>query len=233
MSFRLLTKLIEKNMDKKKIITIVSIVIVLLVVGVVIWYSSPKLIRSISSSEKAKTVEEILVIPETTNVEVSFGRTPTTDKYKVPLTPASGGDRVIVPNATLTLKDSFNLALPNALAWASDADLIYLTSGGAVTLEGKSSQWQVTFGSSKTKKGYEIIIQGDKIVSEKEILSTEYGYSLPGNWYDADEAIKSIQTLPQFIGATISSINFFYNIDGERWGYALGTSNGTTSMPVR
>jgi hypothetical protein len=39
--------------------------------------------------------------------------------------------------------------------------------------------------------------------------------------------------LPQFEGATASSINFFYNMDGKRWSYAISTSKGTTSMPVK
>lgn len=218
--------------SKNKII-IVSVVIVVLIAGVVLWYTSPIFKKSITIFEKPKVVEETLVIPDTKLVEVAAGRTPTTDKYAVPLVPVTEGDKVVVPNAIVTLKGSYDLALVNAQVWSKDAALVFLTSQGAVTLEGKSSMWQVVFGSASKKKGYEVIIQGDKIVSEKEIPSTEYGYDLPTNWYDADEAIKSLQDLPQFATATVSSINFFYNQDGKRWGYALGTSQGTTSMPVR
>ena len=219
--------------QKSKIIIVSTIVVILLVVGLGLWYRSPSFKKTMTIFEKPKVVEETLVIPTNTQVEVNDGRIPTTDKYAVPLVPVSEGEKVVVPNAVVTLKGSFDIALPNAIKWSKDAKLILLTSGGAVTLEGKSSQWQVTFGSLLKKKGYEIVIQADKIVSEKEISSTEYGYSLPTNWYDANEAIKSLQTLPQFSKATISSINFFYNKDGKRWGYALGTSAGTTSMPVR
>ncbi|OGI85867.1 hypothetical protein A3A05_00715 [Candidatus Nomurabacteria bacterium RIFCSPLOWO2_01_FULL_41_12] len=219
--------------QKNKIIIIVLILIVVVVLGMLIWGKSFLFKNLGIVFEKPKVVEETLVIPETKAVEAVVGRTPSTDKYAVPLVPTTEGEKVIVPNAVLTLKGSYDVALPKAQAWAKDAKLVFLTSQGAVTLEGKSSSWQVAFGSASKKKGYEVIIQGDKIVSEKEIPSTEYGYDLPTNWYDAGEAIVSLQTLPQFADATVSSINFFYNKDGKRWGYALGTSRGTTSMPVR
>lgn len=183
--------------------------------------------------EKPVVVEEALKIPETKLVDTAVARAPSTTHYAVPLVPVTEGQKVVVPGAVLTLKESFVAAKPTAEAWAKDAKLVVLTSQGAVTLEGKSSMWQVIFGSLSKKKGYEVIIQGDKIVSEKEIPTQEYGYDLPTNWYDAKDAFLSIQTLPQFADATVSSINFFYNRDGKRWGYALGTSRGTTSMPVR
>lgn len=218
---------------KTKIILTVSILIIIIAFGIFMWRTSPSFKNAVTFFEKPKVVQETLVIPETKIVEGVVGRTPSTTHYAVPLVPVTEGDKVVVPGATLTLKKSFEVALPKAEVWAKDAKLVFLTSQGAVTLAGESSMWQVVFGSLAKKKGYEIIIQGDKIVSEKEIPSQEYGYDLPVNWYDAGEAIRSIQTLPQFVDATVSSINFFYNRDGKRWGYALGTSRGTTSMPVR
>lgn len=219
--------------QKNKIIIIVSIIIVASVLGVFMWNKSPSLKNITTIFEKPKVVEETLIIPDTKAVVGATARTPSTEHYAVPLVPTSEGQKVVVPNAVLTLKQSYDVALPKAEAWAKDAKLVFLTSQGAVTLEGKSSSWQVAFGSLLKKQGYEVIIQGDQIVSEKEIPSAEYGYALPTNWYDAEEAIISLQTMPQFADATVSSINFYYNRDGKRWGYALGTSRGTTSMPVR
>ena len=63
--------------------------------------------------------------------------------------------------------------------------------------------------------------------------STSYGYTLPQNWYDSGDALLSLKTEPQFKDATVSSLNFYYNEDGKRWAYALSTSNGTLSMPVK
>jgi|SRR3989344_819096 len=219
--------------QKNKIIIIVLVLVVIIVLSLLVFGKSSLFKGVATFYEKPKVVEEILVIPETKAVEAVAGRTPSTDKYAVPLVPTTEGEKVVVPNAVLTLKGSYDVALIKAQVWAKDAKLVFLTSQGAVTLEGKSSSWQVAFGSITKKKGYEVIIQGDKVVSEKEIPSTEYGYDLPANWYDADEAVRSLQGLPQFADATVSSINFFYNKDGKRWGYALGTSRGTTSMPVR
>lgn len=219
--------------QKNKIILIASVIIIVIVLGVFIWSKSSLFKNLTTIFEKPKVVVETLVIPDTKSVADGAARIPSTDKYAVPLVPTSEGEKVVVPGAVLTLKQSYDVALPKAEVWAKDAKLVFLTSQGAVTLEGKSSMWQVAFGSLLKKKGYEIIIQGDKIVSEKEIPSTEYGYDLPTNWYDAGDAIISLQAEPQFANATVSSINFFYNRDGKRWGYALGTSAGTTSMAVK
>ena len=221
-------------MTKKNKIIVVSVVLVLVLVFVLYMLGALPSFKKITTVfEKPKTVQETLVIPDTKVVEGIAGRTPSTDKYAVPLVPTSEGQKVIVPGAVLTLKNSFNVAEPVALVWSKDAKLVFITSQGAVTLNGESSMWQVMFGSLSKKKGYEVIIQGDKVVSEKELSSVEYGYGLPTDWYDAKDAIVSLQTLPQFANATVSSINFFYNRDGKRWGYALSTSQGTTSMPVR
>ena len=220
-------------MTPKNKIIIASVIVIASALGVYLWQTSPSFKKAVTFYEKPHVVEETLVIPETKLVEMAAGRTPSTDRYAVPLVPETEGDKVVVPNAVLTLKGSYEVAKPKAGAWAPDAKLVFLSSQGAVTLEGKSSMWQVVFGSLSEKKGYEVIIQGDKIVSEKEIPTAEYGYNLPTNWYDANEAIGSIQSLPQFADATVSSINFFYNRDAKRWGYALGTSRGTTSMPVK
>lgn len=223
----------EEN-TSNKIFWIGGVVAVVAVAfGAYFFFSTEIIEEKFPVLEKPVVVEEALIIPDTKQVAVAAGRTPSTEHYAVPLVPTTEGEKVIVPGATLTLKGGYDVAKPKAEAWAKDAKLVFLTSQGAVTLEGKSSMWQVVFGSLSKKKGYEVVVQGDKIVSEKEIPSTEYGYDLPTNWYDAGEAIVSIQSLPQFADATVSSINFFYNRDGKRWGYALGTSRGTTSMPVR
>ena len=219
---------------KNKIIVLVPIfIITAFILGVFLWNIHPSFQKTITFFQQPKTVIETLTIPNTKVVDEAVGRTPSTDHYAVLLVPVTEGDKVVVPGAVFTLKKSFDVAQPVAIAWAKDAKLVFLTSQGAVTLTGESSMWQVVFGSLSEKKGYEVIVEGDKVVSEKEIFSTEYGYDLPINWYDADEAIKSIQSLPQFAEATISSINFYYNKDSKRWGYALGTSKGTISMPVR
>lgn len=219
--------------EKHKIVLIASAVLVAILVGGYLWRTSPTFKRTVTFYEKPKVIQETLTIPDTKAIGTVFGRTPSTEHYAVPLAPVTEGDKVIVENAILTLKGSFETALPKAEVWAKDAKLVLVTSQGAVTLEGKSSMWQVVFGSLSKKKGYEVIIQGDSIISEKELPTEEYGYGLPVDWYDADEAIRSIQFLPQFADATVSSINFFYNRDGKRWGYVLSTSRGTTSMPVR
>lgn len=132
-----------------------------------------------------------------------------------------------------TLKEGYALALPEGEQWSPDAKLVYVRSLGTVTTLGVSSGWEVAFGSAVKKKGYVVSIVRGAVTDKKEVASSSFGYSLPKEWYDAGEAIRSIQTLPQFRDATISGINFYYNEDGKRWGYAISSSNGTVSIPVR
>lgn len=132
-----------------------------------------------------------------------------------------------------TLKEGFAIAEPVALEWAEDAKLVYIRSLGTVTVEGISSGWEVAFGSTTSKNGYMISVVNGLVAGKKEISTMPSGYALPTNWYDAGDAVKSIQTLPQFSESTISGINFYYNEDGKKWGYAISSSNGTVSVPVR
>jgi len=176
-------------------------------------------------------VDEKLIIPETTKVVPNAGRVVEQGIIEAPLNPDRG--TVVSARAILTLKGGYEKASVEALVWAPDAALIFERSLGVVTAEGKSGEWQVTFGSKAKKAGFEVLVYGDTIAAKKEIDSTSYGFALPQNWYDSEDALLSLRTLPQFETATVSSINFYYNADENKWGYALATSNGTVSMPVK
>ena len=158
---------------------------------------------------------------------LSSSLVPTKKEYEIIITE---GEKVVVTKAVLTVKGSYDKSRSEAEAWSKDAKLVFVKSLGAVTLEGKSSQWQLVFSSpTKSKKGYEVIIQEDNIVSKKEIDSNAVGGTVPSTLKDSDYAIKTLQDLPQFSDATVSSISLYYNSDGGVWRYALATSRGTTS----
>lgn len=223
-------------MENKKIIYIIGgIVAVLIVLGV--FYAtgiiSPSVLQKVGLVKGPRVIEENLVIPETQKITGGEGKTINGGAVEVALVPKNDAEKVVVTKAVLTVKGSYNLVVPEAQKWASDAKLVFVKSLGAINLEGKSSQWQIVF-VSKTKigKGYEIIIQTDQIVSKKEIPSKATGADLPKSWYDSDGAIKSLQTLPQFSDATVSSITFSFDLDSKKWIYALSTSKGATAMTV-
>lgn len=212
---------------------LVSVIIVVLIIYLFNPFNLfPTLKKVEQPAPKARVIEDEPIIPQTEQVSPVDGRIIEKGKYDIPLVPKSEEEEVVVVKAKLTVKGSYDLAGDKAKEWSEDAKLVFIKSLGAVDLEGKSSGWQVVFGSKAKKMGYEIIIQADKIFSQKEIKSDSYGYDLPENWYDSGSAIASLQELPQFSDATVSSITFYYNIDGKNWGYALATSRGTTSMPV-
>lgn len=195
------------------------------------WLSQNGYLPAAIVPAPVKVVEEKLVIPATVDVPKAAGRVAEEGAVSAPINPEKG--TVVSARAVLTLKGGYDKALPEATTWAPDAALVFEKSLGVVTAEGKSGEWQVTFASKTKKAGYEVIVYGDAVASKKEILSDSYGEPLPENWYDSGDALVSLRALPQFGDATVSSINFYYNSDGKRWGYALATSNGTVSMPVR
>jgi len=151
----------------------------------------------------------------------------------VPLAPKNDKERIVVQNAILTIRNGHKQIMPEIEKWASDAKLVYARSLGSVSSDGKSSVWQYVFASKEKKLGREISIEGNVVASQKEVPASSLGHAIPNNWYDSSDAIIALQTLPQFSAATLSAISFYFNEDSQIWEYALVTSRGTVSMPVR
>lgn len=225
----------EETNNKK--ITIVLIAVVAVAgIAIVLYFFKPSVLNIITKpigidAERPVVVEENLVIPNTERVTGSDARTVQGGAVAVALVPKTDGEKVIVEKAVLTVKGSHELAFAEAGVWARDAKPAFIKSLGAVTLDGKSSQWQILFSSaSKKGKGYEVIIQADQVVSQKEIDSNTTGADLPGSWMDSGLAVQTLQAMPQYASASISTINFFYNVDAKEWRYGFSTSIGVTSV---
>lgn len=207
-----------------------AVVIIILVLAVYFWQTSPSFKKAVTFLEKPTVITENIVIPNTTRTMTSDARVASGDKYAVPLVPKTNGEEVIVPNAVLTLRESYNLASVEGEKWATDAKLVYIKSLGAVTLEGKSSTWQVVMGSRTKGMGYEVIIQGSAVLSQKEVDSKDYGGTIPEIWKDLAVVIKELQSHPLYQNATVSEVNFYYNTDNKKWYYAIATSKGMSSI---
>lgn len=226
-------------MQQKNLIIILAAIIVVALSALGIYMFYPQAFKFLQTEPtaiertKPKVIEDQLIIPETKEVSAIQGRTVENGKVEVQLVPKNEGEKVVVTKAVLTVKGSQELALKEAQAWAGDAKLVFVKSMGAITLDGKSSQWQVAFSSVGKKKGYEVIIYGDQVASKKEVETIGGGADLPKAWNDSDVAIKTLQEMPQFSSASISSINFFYNSDAKEWRYSISTSLGTTSVSVQ
>lgn len=220
----------------KKIIYIVGGVVVLAVILIILYFMgiiSPGLVKKVTFQKTPQVIEENLVIPDTQKVTGSDGRVVEKGNVETPLVPKDDGEKIIVAKAILTLKGSYDKALGEAKNWADDAKLVFVKSLGAVTLEGKSSQWQIVFAAkSKTKKAYEVIIQADQIVSKKEIDSTAVGADVPKTWVDSGEAVKILQLMPQYSSVSVSAITLFYDHNSKGWNYGFITSIGATSIKL-
>lgn len=228
------------NENQKKIITLLIIVFCLALLALVGYLSfshkpviAPK--NATSTDAMGEVVDEHFFIPDTRMIEFNEGSIISPGVYNTKLVPATSEERIIVTTAKLSLKQSYNLALPSVTKWSSDAKLVFIKSLGVLTLEGRTGEWQVIFSSVIKQRDYELIIQEDKIVAQKEIMSKVVGYDLPLNWYDSNDAILSLQSLPQFSSDSISSISFYHNPDQSYWAYGLAIAEGqkTTSMWVK
>ncbi len=224
-----------KTFFKNKRYQYTAIVVGVIIIALLIYIFDlfPDLAKKFGFGQKGKVIEENLIIPDTKKVTVIEGRFASQGIYQTPLVPKSDKDRIIVPNAIITIKGSHDISRNEAEKWSADVKPIFIKSLGAITLEGKSGAWQVVFGSKAKKSGYEIIVQGDKIIFQKEISSDSFGYDLPISWRDSDKVISVLQILPQFSDATISAISLYYNTDGKVWRYILTTSRGLTSTSAQ
>lgn len=226
-------------MENKKIIYIVAGIIVVAVVLIVLYFMgiiSPSSLEKVGFKKGPQVVEENLVIPDTQKITGSEGRKVESGNVNVPLVPKTEAEKMIVAKAVLTVKGSYNLAFPEAQKWSSDAKPAFIKSLGAVTLDGKSSQWQLVFSSKlKIKKGYEIIVQGDQIVSKKEIDSAAKGVDFPANMPDSGEFVKKLQERPAFSDATLSSFLLASTPESTdaKWWFSINTSKGVVTFEVR
>ncbi|HAS84531.1 MAG TPA: hypothetical protein DCS23_00435 [Candidatus Yonathbacteria bacterium] len=220
---------------KNKIILIVSVLIVASVLGVYLWRTSPIFRKTVTFFEKPVVVTETIKVPETKFITGGEGWYANSDAYKVPLAPEREGEKVVVAGAVLSPRGAYLIALPIAQAWSADAKLVLIKSLSAVTLEGKSQGWQIVLGSRTKKKGYEVVVEGETIVSKKEVPSSSYGADVPKNFADRDAvwAIAQLATNPQFKEATMTGLNFTYNLDAKAWDYIIANSFGGTEVRVR
>ena len=224
--------------QKNKIILVAVLVIVS--VGLV-YIFKPNLLNVFTQQigidvGRPMVVDEKPIIIETTEIKSSDRFNVVDGNTQTPLVPKSDGDRVVVTKATFTVKGAYDFSKTEASQWSENAKLAYVKSLGAITLDGRSSQWQVIYVSSdkdKKDKGYEIVVFGDQILSKKEIDASFVGADITENIKDSDKAIVVLQELPQYSSATLSAINFYYNSDVKGWRYNLVTSSGAVTVPAK
>ena len=217
---------------KKNLVIIIALAVLVIVGGVLFWNSARKE-RKITVRGTPRVIEEHITIPDTQAVNEADARLLEQGAVAVPLVPKSEEEKVIIPQAELTLKEGYALAADAARQWDDAALLVFVKSLGTVTLEGKSSSWQAMFSSSGKKNiGYEVILQGKNIVSKKEIASEASGAAIPQNWKDLEEIIRELQQHPLYQDASITAASFHLNPDNKKWYYGILTSKGASTIAV-
>lgn len=231
----------EETNNKK--ITIVLITVVAVAgFAIVLYFFKPSVLNIITKpigidATRPTVIEnEILIIPDTQKITGAEGKAIEKGAVEVLLTPQNEGEKIVVPKAVLTVVGAYDAAKGEAEKWSGDALLVFIKSLGAVTLDGKSSQWQAVFSSTAKKgKGYEIIIQGDSIVSQKELDSFAKGVVFLVGMKDSGDFIKEMQSMPHLEGATISSMLLSSKPEStdSKWRFSISTSKGTATFQIR
>lgn len=182
--------------------------------------------------KRERVIQEEIILPQTSEVTPTEGQYFAREGVAVPLVPPAD-EEIVLSRPAQTIKAAYALAEPAALRWAPDAKLHFIRSLSTVTPQGTCSAWQIIFASQKRERGYEVLVQDAEVRSVKEVVSIARGAYLPSAWYDSDEAVRSIATLPQFASSTLSGLTFFYNPDAGEWRYGIATTFGNTSMRVK
>lgn len=213
--------------------TFIIVVLVVLIIGGGIAFWGSRTGRRVAVQGSPRVIEETLVVPDTQTVHEADARMLEQGAVAVPLVPKSEEEKVIVPHAELTLKGGYAAAALVAKQWDSTALLVFVKSLGTVTLDGKSSSWQVMFSSpNKKSAGYEVILQGKEIVSKKEVASEASGAAIPKNWKDLGEVISELQQHPLYQNASVTAASFHLNPDNKKWYYNILTSQGASAIAV-
>ncbi len=216
----------------KKLLAILAAILFL--AGVLVFVQSRTFRRLAPMLTGGRVIEEDLSIPDLKNANGIDGRSLNASPYLTPLAPKSASERVVIPLAKLTLKQGLLLSQANAGNWSSDAKLIYAKSFGAVTLDGKSSQWLYVFGSERKESASGIVVRGDKVIAELELATSEYGHELPREWLDAKEHISSLAASPDFAERSIGGLSLYYNEDSGAWSFGIALDKGqSVSAPLK
>src|SRR3989344_5382824 len=201
---------------KKNLIIIITLVVLVAVAGVLFWNSTRKE-RKITVQGTPRIIEEHITIPDTREVNEADARLLEQGAVAVPLVPKSEEEKVIIPQAELTLKEGYAAAADAARQWDDAALPVFIKSLGTVTLEGKSSSWQTMFSSpDKENIGYQVILQGKSIVSKKEV----------------GEVIRVLQQPPLYQDASLTAASFHLNPDNKKGYYGILTSKGASTIAV-
>jgi hypothetical protein len=210
-------------------------VIALIVVAIFLFKGGDNGVKKVINVKtfKGQIINDTIKIPNTVQISSNEGEIVPRGEYNIKLQPRFESEQVFISKAKLTLKEAYGLATVDAYKWAGDEKLVFIKSNGALGLDGRSSSWQLVYGSNEKNRNYEIIISEDKIVSAKELNSAVSGFDLPQNWYDSYEAIISLGALPQFKEETVSAISFYYSEAESSWAYGLANGDKTTAMWVK
>lgn len=228
--------------NNKKITIVLIVVVVMALLAILLYFFKPSVLNIITKPIGIDTTRptvidnEQLVIPDTQKITGAEGRVIEKGSVEVLLTPQNEGEKIVVPKAILTVVGVYDMAKGEAEKWSGDTLPVFIKSLGAVTLDGKSSQWQAVFSSTAKKgKGYEIIIQGDAIVSQKELGSSAKGVVFPVGMKDSGDFIKEMQGMPHLEGATISSMILSSKPEStdSKWRFSISTSKGTATFQIR
>lgn len=128
-------------------------------------------------------------------------------------------------------RNAFDIALPEAQKWQSDAKMVFLNSIGPIGETGRSNNWGVAFASKNVKgKVYLVNVVDYKIISAGETLYTGSGADFPENIISLEEAIKQFRQIKGNDNIEILGAEAIYGPALKVWYWGIKTPLGVTSV---
>lgn len=132
-----------------------------------------------------------------------------------------------------TVRNAFDIALPEARKWHADAVLASLVAR-QVGEKGRSDNWELVFVSPSTKgKGYLLRVEGQGVLSREEISYQGIGADFPVDLISPEEAIKQARQIKGYENVKIQGVEAIYGQGGKIWYWGVRTSKGVVSMKAR
>ncbi|GEM_PF-1742679 len=132
-----------------------------------------------------------------------------------------------------TPRNAYDIALPAARNWQTDAALAFLESGVAGET-GRSDLWRVGF-ISRAKPGVALVVsvKDYAVVSTGEMPYVGLGADFPADILSEEEAIARVRQLKGYESTPILKVEAVYGPAGKVWYWGVHTAKGVVSIEAQ
>lgn len=136
----------------------------------------------------------------------------------------------------ITPRNAFDIALPTAKKWQTDAALSFLASDGESGSNGRANSWRLIFTSKNPKvknKGYQIKLNENQINSHEEIPYAGFAADFPADIMTPEDAIAEVHRIKGYENVSVLGIEAVYGPAEHAWYWAIRTPRAVISVEAK